>query len=109
MHIINTTSDKIRCYKGHLLVKPIVPEAEEKTESGIVVGFRKDKALVDRRSISGKVINVCFENVTTYCEFGKDDIVFFPSTDGIDVKLNDGDFMFLKLNSVIAYIPSYEL
>lgn len=108
MHIISTTSDKISCYKNHLLVKPIVPEDEEKSASGIVVGFRKDKALVDRRSISGEVVDVCFEDATP-CLFGKGDVVFFPSTDGIDVKLDDGDFMFLKLSSVIAYIPKYKM
>lgn len=94
MQQINLNSTELSCQEGHLLVKPIFPETQEVSESGIVIQMRKP--MIDARPCCGEVVN------SGSTDFNSGDFVVFPTTDGIDCQLNDGQFLFLKETSVIA-------
>ena len=55
------------------------------------------KSMVDSRPVTGTIISIG-EN----SEYKKGDTVVFPSTDGLDFKFDDGQFLILKIESLIG-------
>lgn len=95
MQTINLRSDQIRCTKKNILVKPIIPDSVEKSDSGIVIRTVK-QGIENTRPCHGTVVVSFVKGIKS------GDVVIFPSTDGIDVKLLDGQYLFLKEESIIA-------
>lgn len=93
--IINIESKDFTPLKNYLLIKPEIPQKEEKSQSGIVTVI--SKTLVESRPCTGIVIKSSNKKILI------DDYVIFPSTDGLDCKFVDGDFILLRLQSVIGY------
>lgn len=79
-----------------ILVKPEQFKAEETTESGLVISIRKE-SVIERPSF-GKVISKGVKVEGT--EVG--DVVFWPSTDGIDLEFDDGLFLLLRDKSILG-------
>lgn len=92
---INMKSEEYCALDKYALVKPNTQSSEETTNSGIVVSTRR--SVLDRP---------CYGTVVTIAKnekgVGKGDTVVWPNTDGIDVEFLDGDFLILKLDSIIG-------
>lgn len=93
-HFIDMQSSDFECFSKYVLVDPVEPEKEEKTESGLVVSLTK--TLIDSRPCTGTVV------VSGDDKIKKGDFVVFPTTDGLDCQFNDGVFMLLKVESLIG-------
>lgn len=93
---VNINSDQFYPRKEFILVKPIDLLAEKTTAGGIVIPSQNQS--VNDRATEGEVIS-----------FGDDiddipvgSIVVWPSTDGIELEMPDGDFILLRYLSVIG-------
>lgn len=95
VQIINLNSQDFTPLKGYLLIKPEIPKKEEKSASGIITTI--SKTLVESRPCTGTVLKSSNKKILD------GDYVVFPSTDGIDCKFLDGDFMLLRIQSIIGY------
>lgn len=95
MHIMNGISENFVAGKKYCLVKPVIPNPVEESKSGIVIGL--SKTMMDSRPVTGEIISIG-EN----SEYKKGDSVVFPSTDGLDFKFDDGQFLILKIESLIG-------
>lgn len=93
--IINIESKDFTPIEKYLLIKAEIPEKEEKTASGFVINV--NKTLIESRPCTGTVIK------SKNNEIKEGYYVIFPSTDGIDCKFLDGEFMLLRAESVIGY------
>lgn len=81
--------------KDSILVKYDKPEQEVKTESGIVVQMHRSS--LERQS-SGVVIGVGSE--VSWISDG--DFVVWAMTDGINLELEDGEFLVLRETSILG-------
>lgn len=99
MQTIDLNSNQIECSKGHILVKPIIPDSVEKSDSGIVIRTVK-QGIENTRPCYGVVVTSFVAGIKS------GDTVIFPSSDGIDVKFKDGQYLFLKASSIIARADS---
>ena len=95
MQIMSGNSENFVAGKKYCLVKPVIPNPVEESKSGIVIGL--SKTLMDSRPVTGTIISIG-EN----SEYNKGDTVVFPSTDGLDFKFDDGQFLILKIESLIG-------
>lgn len=95
MQRINVESKEFAAQDEYVLVKPFVTLKEETTASGIVLQV-EETAL--SRPTHGKVIDVG-AGVTGITST---DEVFWPETDGLDLKLNDGEFVLLRQKSIVG-------
>ena len=55
--------------------------------------------MMDSRPVTGTIISIGEST-----EYKKGDTVVFPSTDGLDFKFDDGQFLILKIESLIGKI-----
>lgn len=93
-------SDQFKPAKGLVLVKPINLQKEKKTETGIVFDLGNKKSVNERPS-HGEIValgdhkedNELFEVGTVVC---------WPIQDGIDLEFLDGDFILLRVTSIIG-------
>ena len=90
MHIMNGNSENFVAGKKYCLVKPVIPDPIEQSKSGIVIGL--SKTMMDSRPVTGTIISIGEST-----EYKKGDTVVFPSTDGLDFKFDDGQFLILKI------------
>lgn len=95
MHIVSGNSENFVAGKKYCLVKPVIPDPIEKSKSGIVIGLTK--TMMDSRPVTGKIISIGEST-----EYKKGDTVVFSSTDGLDFKFDDGQFLILRLESLIG-------
>ena len=95
MHIMSGNSEKFVAGKKYCLVKPVIPDPIEQSKSGIVIGI--SKTMMDSRPVTGEIISIGEST-----EYKKGDTVVFPSTDGLDFKFDDGQFLILKIESLIG-------
>ena len=79
----------------YVLVKADEQSTEETSTSGIVISTRR--SVLDR-PCCGKVVAVAKNDKSII----KGDLVVWPNTDGIDTEFLDGDFIILKLDSIIG-------
>lgn len=79
-----------------ILVKPEALKKEETTASGLVIAIKKETVV--ERPAFGKVIAVG----TDVKNISEEEIIFWPSTDGIDLEFDDGEFLLLRDKSVIG-------
>lgn len=79
-----------------ILVKPEPFKAEEVTESGLVVSIRKETVV--ERPAYGTVLGIGAK----VQDINIGDIIFWPSTDGIDLEFDDGVFLLLRDKSIIG-------
>ena len=56
MHIMNGNSENFVAGKKYCLVKPVIPDPIEESESGIVIGL--SKTLMDSRPVTGTIISI---------------------------------------------------
>lgn len=94
MQKLNFKSTDFQCAKGYLLIEPEKQDTVEKTESGIVTSI--SKTMIEARPCSGKVIH------SGNKKYSSSDFVVFASTDGIDVRMDDGEFLLLRAASIIG-------
>ena len=95
MHIMSGNSENFVAGKKYCLVKPVIPDPIEQSKSGIVIGL--SKTMMDSRPVTGEIISIGEST-----EYKKGDNVVFPSTDGLDFKFDDGQFLILKIESLIG-------
>ena len=92
---INMKSNEYCALDKYALVKVDEQSTEEITNSGIVVSTRR--SVLDRP---------CYGTVVAIAKnekgVEKGDMVVWPNTDGIDAEFLDGDFLILKLDSIIG-------
>jgi len=97
-------SSDFQCIHDYVLVKPEKEPSETISEGGIVMLTGK-KSAIDRPT-SGVIISFGLE--AKECRLGL--FVAWPSTDGIDIEFNDGEFVLLREKSILGYkINSEEL
>ena len=79
-----------------MLIKPEGFKKEEVSQSGIVIGIRKE-SVIDRPSF-GTII--ALGSAVTEVNVG--DVIFWPTADGIDLEFDDGLFLLLRKGSIIG-------
>lgn len=92
---INIRSDEFQPFDEHLLVKPEKLDLEIKSDSGIVLGVRR--SVLDRPCY-GKVIRAG-KNKHGIKE---NDMIVWSKEEGLDVKMLDGEFIFLYAERIIG-------
>lgn len=90
-------STNFKPFKEYCLIKPKIPEQEEVSNSGIVIEMKKD--VINSRPSCGEVLSTGDSEKVSV-----GDVVVFPNTDGIDVKMEDGDYIILRIESIIGKI-----
>lgn len=95
INFISIESSKFTPKEKYCLIKPDVQDPEEKADSGIVVTIKKD--VINIRPCSGIVVA---SGNTEEAPIGKR--VIFPNTDGLDMKFSDGNFLMLKIESIVG-------
>lgn len=95
MQRINIESKEFAAQDEYILVEPFDTQKEEITSGGIVLQV-EETAL--SRPTHGKVISIGagVTAITTVDE------VFWPETDGLDLKFNDGKFVLLRQKSIVG-------
>ena len=93
---INLKSTDFKPMKEYALIKTEKLDTAVKSESGIVIEMRRSSL---ERPCSGTVIAVDDDNEYN---IRVDDFVVYPNTDGIDVKMLDGEFTLLRIKSIIG-------
>lgn len=93
---VQIKSSAFRPKNEYILVKPELPPAEKKTESGIILPDL-NRSVLDR-PISGTAVSVGsdIEDIT------EGDFVLWPGTDGLDIEFTDGEFILLRYKSIIG-------
>lgn len=83
----------------YILVKPIEFKKEETSSTGIIISIRKE-SVIERPSF-GEVIDLGAEveekGITKVGE-----VIFWPSSDGLDLEFEDGVFLLLRYSSIIG-------
>lgn len=92
---VNLNSTEFQPRKDSILVVYNEPEKEVKTDSGIIVETRRSSL---ERQTSGEVIAVGSD--VTWLE--PNDFVVWVMTDGINLELNDGEFLLLRESSILG-------
>ena len=100
MQIIQMHSTQMQCFKGYVLIKPIYPNTEVKSDSGVIMQLTAN--VIEKRPGTGTVVTGCSKHVNP------GDFVVFPPTDGLDCRFDDGDFILLKTSSIIGKRESLE-
>ena len=95
MHNMPCKSTEFAPDDKYCLIKTEIPETVEKTQSGLVIGLTK--TLIDGRPTTGTIVSVGKSD-----KYKPGDFVVFPSTDGLDFKFTDGQFLILRLESLIG-------
>lgn len=98
---IYVNSSEFKPSEGYMLVKPIEFKKEETSASGIVISIRKES--VAERPSYGTVVEISDSSAKEHLEININSIVFWPSTDGIDLEFDDGVFLLLRDKSVIGF------
>lgn len=93
---VNINSQEFQPMPDYLFIKTIDLLAEKVTASGIVIPNQNQS--INDRSSEGEVVSVG-SNID---DIKEGTIVVWPSTDGIDLEMPDGDFMLLRYKSVIG-------
>lgn len=79
-----------------LLIEPVAIKDEIESESGLMLEVDRKKTILTRPN-AGKVVSASDENTDLLHA-----TVFFPSTDGIDLVLTDGEFLLIKNTSILG-------
>lgn len=95
MQRINIESKEFMAQDEYILVKPFDTLKEETSAGGIVLQV-EETAL--SRPTHGKVISVG----SGVDAIDNEDEVFWPETDGLDLKFNDGEFVLLRQKSIVG-------
>ena len=95
MQRINIESAEFIAQDDYVLVKPFDTQKEETTAGGIVL---QTEITALSRPTHGKVISIG-PNVTSRDLLYE---VFWPETDGLDLKFNDGEFVLLRQKSIVG-------
>jgi len=94
--VLDLTSAEFKPRNEYILIKPIPIKTEKVSDGGILVPMLNKS--VNDRPTSGDVIDVG-DDIN---DIKTGDVVIWPGTDGLDLELNDGDFMLLRYKSVIG-------
>lgn len=94
---VNVQSEVFQPKGEYILVRPIKPLKEETTAAGIILQVEETSL---SRPTHGTVVAVGSE--ITDIVSGHE--VFWPETDGIDMKFNDGYFVLLRHDSIIGMV-----
>ena len=95
MQRININSNEFAAQDEYILVEPFDTQKEETTSGGIVL---QTEITSLSRPTHGKVISIG----TGVGKITTDDEVFWPETDGLDLKFNDGKFVLLRQKSIVG-------
>lgn len=94
-HVVDFKSTEFQPRANSILVVYESPEKEVKTESGILI--ERKRSSLDRQT-QGEVVAVGSE--IDWISPG--DVVVWAITDGMDLKMLDGEFLLLKEHSILG-------
>jgi len=94
---VNLESNEFQPKNEYLLIKPAESMSEKTTDAGIIIPLM-DKSAVTSRPTSGTVVAAGTDIVDI--EIG--DFVMWPSTDGLDLSFNDGEYILMRYKSIIG-------
>lgn len=94
---VNMRSSEFIPNKEYILVKP-ESQIEKTTDGGIIIPLTKKQNTFNRPT-AGQVIaiGVDVDNIND------GDFVIWPTTDGLDLEFDDGEFILVRQKSVIGF------
>jgi co-chaperonin GroES (HSP10) len=93
---VQLKSTEFQPKQEYLLVKPVeLDKGEKTTESGLIIPIARSSM---ERPTVGRVIEVGVDIE----DIKIDDVILWPQTDGLDLQMEDGDFVLLRYASVIG-------
>ena len=95
MQRININSSEFVPQDEYVLVRPFETQKEETTAGGIVLQVEETSL---SRPAHGEIISIG-ANVTLVPSVGE---AFWPETDGLDLKFDDGKFVLLRQKSIVG-------
>lgn len=93
----NCCSEEFHLTKGLCLIKPDETSDTLELQNGIIYEVDREKSII-YRPCSGTLIKGSDSISNNGCYR-----VFFPSTNGLDVKFSDGDFIILQEKDIVGF------